>query len=478
MKQFFSILFCLLLLVSACRLGPRYSPPQVCAPEAWKAASVQGPPKEVRASPCVQAWWTVFNDPTLDQLEGQAVANNPTLAITVQKILEARGYALEAGAALYPQVNLNPSYTDTGELFQIFLPNALNIPGVTNNIPSVFRIHQFQYFLPLSVNYEIDLWGKIRSQYDSALYNLQASMLDYQASMLTLTSDLASTYFQMRSLDAQIDVLENSLESRRKELHIAQSRFKSGLATKQDALNAEVQLESAKSLLIDTKRQRIVFENAIATYTGVPASLFLLPHNPLSGPPPVIPAGTPTDILLQRPDIAEAERHNASEQALIGAAIADFFPSLSISGVIGYFSPTLKDFMTWKSRFWQIGADSSQMVFDGGFDEGNLEVAWSRFRQASLNYQQTVLTAFQEVEDALTDIDYRSQQHEVLKKASAAARENLDLSTRRYRQGLIFYLEVVINERAQLDTDLNLVNTLGLQYVATVQLIKALGGSW
>jgi multidrug efflux system outer membrane protein len=470
MKNIFLIPICLLLIFAGCRLGPTYTKPPVYVPENWKA-----PSKEVQA-PIVCNWWEVFNDPVLNGLEWHAVENNPNLGISVQRIVEARALAEVSGAALYPQLTINPLYTNTGQLFKIFVPQGLVPAG--SNLPSVFRIHQFQYFLPINLNYEVDLWGKIRNQYDSAIFNFEASVWDFRAAMLTLTSDLASTYFQLRGLDTQIEVLNNTLELRKKELSLAESRYTKGIATRQDFTSAEVNLANAETSLFDAQRIRTLQENMIATLLGMPASLFCLPPNPLKEQPSEIPAGIPSQIMRQRPDIAEADWQAASENALIGAAYADFFPTLSLSAVSGYLSPDLKHFLTHKSRYWQFGASSSQMVFDGGRDEGNLEAAWARFRQASFNYQQVVLTAFQEVEDALNNLEYQAKEHKSLLVAVRASRETASLSLQRYRQGITNYLEVTVNDRIRLEAELNYANTLSQQYVSTVQLIKALGGSW
>jgi multidrug efflux system outer membrane protein len=296
--------------------------------------------------------------------------------------------------------------------------------------------------------------------------------------MLTLTSDLASTYFQLRGLDTQIEVLNNTLELRKKELSLAESRYTKGIATRQDYTSAEVNLANAQTSLFDAQRIRTLQENMIATLLGMPASLFCLPSNPLKELPPEIPAGIPSQIMLQRPDIAEADWQAASENALIGAAYADFFPTLNLSALSGYSSPDLKHFLAHKSRYWQFGASSSQMVFDGGRDEGNLEAAWARFRQASFNYQQVVLTAFQEVEDALNNLEYQAKEHKSLMVAVRASRETSSLSLLRYRQGITNYLEVTVTDRIRLEAELNYASTLSQQYVSTVQLIKALGGAW
>lgn len=467
-------LFLILILIFACvgcRVGPTYKRPAVYTPAHWKA-----PSNEVVQAPIVNNRWEVFQDETLNYLEWRAVENNPTLGVAVEKVMEARALVEVSGANLFPQLTLNPLYTDTGELFKIFVPTGLIPAG--SKIPSVFRIHQFQYFLPINLNYEFDLWGKIRNQYDSATYNFEASVWDFRSIMLTLTSDLASSYFQLRGLDYQIEILLNTIELRKKEVALAESRFKEGITTKIDYTSAEVNLANAETSLLDAKRMRTLQENLIATLIGIPSSLFCLPPNPLQILPPVIPAGIPSNILLRRPDIAEAERKIASENALVGAAYADYFPTLNLTDVIGSFSPDLKHFLTWKSRYWQIGLSSNQVIFDGGRVEGNLAAEWARFGQASYNYQQTVLTAFQEVEDSLNNIEYQLKEHNTLQRAVSAARETARLSLQRYRLGVVNYLEVTVNDRIRLEAELNYANTLTQQYVSTVQLIKALGGGW
>jgi multidrug efflux system outer membrane protein len=241
---------------------------------------------------------------------------------------------------------------------------------------------------------------------------------------------------------------------------------------------AEVDLANAESAYHNTIRLRELAENQIAVLVGAIPSEFALPHSPLENPPPSIPAGIPSTVMLQRPDIAEAERTMASEHALIGVAYASFFPSITLTGALGFLSPDTSHFLKWISRYWAIGANASQMVFDGGRDCAEVNLAWARFHEASADYQQKVLIAFQEVENALNNIQQQGKQSQALLQAAQAAKKAFQTSMNRYIKGATFYLEVIESERAELQAEINWQDVLGKQYVSTIQLIKALGGSW
>lgn len=466
-----------LVLLNGCRVGPRYDSPSPQAPSEWKSQASD----TTTTVPQVDYWWQVFGDPQLDSLQEQAVASNPNLYVALEKVMEARAIAMAEAASLYPQLNLYPEYSNIGMLFKPFIP--ANIFGTSSAIPPIgkiapFRIHELQYFLPLNLSYEVDLWGKIRNQVDSAVYHAEAEAENYCAALLSLTADLASNYFQLRGYDAQIEFLQKTLETRQKNLELTQSRFSKGLVNYLDVTQAETDFFSVKAHLIDVQRLRTLSENQIAVLIGVPASCFQLEFNPLINPPPTVPPGMPSTVLLKRPDIAQAEREMASQHAQIGVAYASFFPALSLTGTIGFSSPDLSQFLKWISRYWMLGANSSQMIFDGGRDCANLQAAFARFREASGGYQQQVLVAFQEVENALNNIDLHAKQAEALMETVNSAKKATQLSKNRYVNGVSIYLEVVENERIELEAEINWVQVLSLQYVDTVQLIKALGESW
>lgn len=460
------------VLLFGCRVGPRYHPPVPEAPAEWKASSLSN-----EATPYFDYWWEIFNDETLNCLEQQAVENNPNLYVALERVVEARALAGVNKADLYPQISLNPSFSDTGQLFKLFLPPGLNFPNPTN-IPDVFRVHQMQYNLLLNASYEVDLWGRIRGQYESAVYNAQAKLQDYYVSLLSLTTDLASHYFQLRSLDAQLDYLQQTIDTYKKDYQLIKARFDKGIISEVDVSNASLQLTNAQSNYEDTARQRVIEENAIAVLIGMIPSDFCIEHNPLEEAPPTIPAGVPASILGQRPDIAEAERNMAAEHVLIGVAYASFLPSLSLTGALGYSSPDFKQFLRWISRYWSFGADAGETVFDGGRNTSNLKAAWARYREASGTYQQQVLTAFQEVENALNNLEMQSKQAYFLAQSVQSSEKTYSLSSNRYNKGLVNYLEVVDSERAKLNVGLSFIVLQGARYISTVQLIKALGGSW
>jgi len=468
----FKALSILLILLAGCRLGPRYELPPLDIPEEWKYAEQTLP-----NIPCNCFWWEVFEDGILNELEAQAVANNPNLYVALERVAEARALAGVSRADHFPQLSLNPGYSNTATLFKLY--GISGIPAITAlGIKPIVRAHEMQYYLPLNLTYEIDLWGKLQGQFDSAVFNAQAKEEAFRTSLLTLTTDLAANYFNLRALDAEIQLLEETVALRQKSLDLTSSRYRAGLTNQIDVTRASLELSNVEAELQDTIRQRTLFENGIATLAGVPASLFNLAANPLHQPPPTIPSGIPSGILLQRPDIAELERNMASEHALIGVAYASYLPSLSLTGAIGYFSPTYKDFMTWFSRYWSFAGGSVQPVFDGWRISSNVAASWARFGEASASYQQQVLTAFQEVEDALSSIERREKQAQDLNHSAQFSTQTTHLTTRRYTSGLVNYLDVVDSERSELDAKRNLAILLGQRYISTIDLIKALGGSW
>lgn len=471
----FYVNFCIrtffVLLLSGCQVGPRYQAPETHVPESWKASA-----PEVQERAEVSAWWEVFEDPTLDELEELALENSPTLYIALQKVWEARALAGVSGSALFPQIALAPNYSQTDMLFKIFLPpNAF--PGEAT-FPKVFRINQFQYVLPVNISYELDLWGKICNQYRSARLHAKAQEEALITAMLMLTTQLATDYFQLRALDSQIALLEETLELRRKGLALTERRNKSGLVPSLDVTEAETSFFNVESDYQELLAQRARQENALALLVGVPASEFCLAAQGLFSSPPQIPSGLPSDLLLQRPDIAEAERTMAAEHAQIGVAYASFWPALNLTSALGFSSPDLRQFLSWQSRLFMLGVDVLQTVFDGGKNCANLAATQARFQQAVGNYQQQVLVAFQEVEDALSNLERQSLQFGSLERAVRSAEQSERLVLDRYMKGLSNYLDVVTIQETALETKRTLLNLQGLRYLSTVQLIKALGGSW
>jgi multidrug efflux system outer membrane protein len=457
----------LLLLLAGCQLGPKYCVPESNVPEKWKSS-------EEAASSSVEVWWEIFQDEELSKLEAQVVKNNFDLKLAMERVAEARAKAGVKGADLYPQANLTPNYNNIQELIELYgVP-----PGLFPGLKTIVRVHELEYQLPLAMSYEVDLWRKYRGKYDSAVIYAQAVEEAYRGTMLTLTSDLASNYFNLRSLDTQIDLLTKTVALRQDFLDLTKQRYKVGVSSLLDVLQAEEVLTNTVATLDDSVRQRALFENAIALLIGLPASDFHVAVNPLTIEPPHIPAGLPSSVLLRRPDIAQAERDMASQHALIGVAWANFFPAFTLTGAIGFASPELFEFLNWKARLWQIGLSIAQTVFDGWRNKSNLDMVRAQFRETQAVYEQTVLGAFKEVEDALSNVKQQSEQYANLSASYKSASQFAALSILRYETGVSNYLDAIQSELNELSAQISWMNILGARYQSTTQLIKAIGGGW
>jgi len=510
-----------LLQFSSCQLTKAYTPPCTIVPDNWKNESEQiisnvsadltsndenTNGKEVIKNLNIQSrcdaikdlknWWEIFEDSILNQLEEEALVYNYDLKAAFERVVEARNLALISQSPLYPYVNFSPSYQRT----QMLILSPLSLPssattattGTTplqSNLSStstsnhglpknVLRFLNSEYLLPFNFQYEVDLWNKLHNTYYSAVYREQAATEEYYQVLLSLTSDLAKNYFLLRDLDFQYEIVAKTLEARRKAFEINRDRYEAGLLNYLDVSRAEVQVSNAEADQANIKRLRGVQENIIATLTGSPASEFYLSFDPIHTPPPQIPVGLPSELLTRRPDVVAAERLIAAAYAEIGAAYADFFPSLNLTASLGLESPISSLLFNWKARMWQIAANAMQLVFDAGRTQANLELTQARFREQVNSYQQTVLSAFQEVEDALINLKERAEQAKALKKSVKYAQQTYDLSYFRYNQGLVTYLDVTDAERELLQARQNFALVLGERYVHTVALIEALGGGW
>ncbi|MBS0624571.1 MAG: efflux transporter outer membrane subunit [Verrucomicrobia bacterium] len=461
-------LFLLLLLASGCHLGPRYESPVTESPTDWKAAS------ESAQVPLVDNWWEVFQDQELTQWQKQVIEKNPNLYVALEKVAEARAIAGVAKSTLYPQVYANPSFNNVNELIELYgVPQGL-FPG----LKTITRVHEQTYQLPVSMVYEVDLWGKYRGTYNAAAIYVQAQDEAMKAVLLTLTTEFASNYYNARSLDTQIELLKSILELRREYLELTSARYEAGIVSYLDYLEAEKKLSDTDAEYQDTVRQRTLFENAMAALLGLPASEFKMDPLPLLSEPPEIPAGLPSDILLRRPDVAQSERTMASLHEFIGVAYSTYFPAFSLTSALGFSSPELSNFMTWMSRLWQLGVNMAQVIYNAGRSSSYVDAAVARFNEAKGSYENTVLSAFQEVEDALTNIEQQGKQYDSLKVSYSAASETYTLTDLRYTKGVSNYLDTIDAKRAELDTKRTFMNVLGQRYQSSLQLIKALGGGW
>lgn len=463
-KQFYSFIIFLFIL-SGCNLAPEYQVPCTDTPDQWKREQV-----DEGSTPEIENWWEIFEDDLLDCLEEELLQNNKELEKAFYKVFEARASAGEQQSKLYPDLSVYPLYSSTGFLTRIF--------GLPSSLPSISRIHELIYAFPLNLYYEVDLWGKLRNNYRSAVMDAQSKEYAYRACYLMLTAELASDYFQLRAIDTQLKILSGIIQARQDFLAVVKERYRTGWVNGIDQTRAETLLSQAETALLEAARERALLENSIAVLIGSPASIFHLDPNPIVSKPPAIPAGIPSQILLQRPDIKEAERLTAAANAQIGASRASFFPSLQLTGFCGYESPDLKDFFKWNSRFWSADGLVKETIFDGGKHESQLDYSWTRFSQASAEYQQRVLISFKEVEDALANLQYYNEEMEKLEKAEQSAIATSQITLSLYKNGQINYQDVADSERETLQQRQKTIENLAKRYLSTIQLIKALGGSW
>jgi len=454
-----SRLLLLPILLTGCNIGKPYCPPMLEVPNQWK-----GPTSETTQTKTVCHWWEMFDDPVLNGLEEQAVVNNQSIHVAFERMCEAKALARVLNANLYPGLMFDPSFSD-----EMFL-----IKGEHHN----FRYHEMDNTLPLNLCYEIDLWGKLHNEYYAGIAYAEAAYETLCTVLLAITGDVAQSYFRLRSLDAEQEILQQGIAVRQYAVEINQSLYNSGMILYADVSRAQVELFRTRAESTNVTRQRDILENVLAVLCGAAAPEFCVEVSPLSGSLPEIPTGIPSDILCQRPDIAEAEHKMAALHAEIRVTYALQFPSLTLTGSLGMESPDLVSLLSWKARLWAMAANITQSVFDAGRNSAKLDAAKARFQEGIYLYQQQVLVAFQEVEDSLANIHKRTAQAIELEQAAQAAQETTNLSQERYNKGLVGYLDVVDAERSYLETSRHAAVVNGERYIATVQLIKALGGTW
>ena len=453
------------LLAGPLTVGPDYQRPSSEVPIQYKAE--YGKWKEGRPVDHLPKgnWWEVFGDAELNALEALAVSSNHELKAAFAAVNQARATARIARSEFFPNVDLNPAFRR-----ERFSPNQE--PDFGSITANTFRV-------PLDLSYEIDLWGRVRRGLESARADAAATLAAFHNVMLTLQADVAQNYFRLRALDIEIATLERSVQLRNEQLSIVTTRFETGLGRELDVARARTELATAEAELAAVTRRRVEFENALAILTGQQPSTFRIAAHPeWRAQMPLIPAGLPSELLERRPDIAEAERQLAAENARIGVAKAAFFPVLRLTGSGGYLSADVESLFNWESRVWSIGPSLSLPIFAGGRNRANFRRAQARFEEAVARYRQRVLVAFADVENSLAGIQLLSAQGAAQERALASAREARDLAMESFSAGIIEYLDVIDADRAALQTQRASAEIGGQELIAAVQLIKALGGSW
>ena len=453
-------------LLGGCAVGPNYQRPSAEAPPAYKETPEnfkQAQPSDAMAK---GKWWEVYGNPQLNALEEQIAVSNQSLKASQEQFLQARAALRIARAGYYPQLSVSASAAG----YRQSQNKALFSPGETVTYPD--------YLLPVDVSYEPDVWGRVRRTVEGARSEVQASAADLANVQLSLQAELAMDYFQLRGLDSQKQLLDSTVDSYQKALELTESRFKGGIASAVDVAQAQTQLETTRAQDQDVEVQRAAFEHAIAVLIGKPPAQFSQPASPLSAPPPAIPPGLPSELLERRPDIAAAERRMQEANAQIGVAKAAYFPVFSITGGGGFETAAIGTLLNGPSGFWSLAGSAAELIIDGGQRRGVSEQARSAYRQSVDNYRQTTLSAFQEVEDNLAALRVLQQEAKTQEGAVAAAQHSLDLSNTRYKGGVANYLEVTTAQSAALGDEVTAVDILTRRVVASVLLIKALGGGW
>jgi multidrug efflux system outer membrane protein len=415
------------------------------------------------------SWWTVFGDSTLNRLESQAAADNPNLRAALLRVEQARLVARGAWAGLLPTASINPSATRAGD--------SENVRRSSNSTTSFVGTRN-TFSLPLDASYEIDFWGKVRRTIEAARADADAAAALGETARLTLQADMAQNYFALRSVQAEIDLLEASVKLRDKGLTLVRNRFLGGATSELDVSRAETELAGTQSELAGLQKRRAELMNAIAVLAGRPASSFDLKVKALDGAPPGVPAGVPAALLQRRPDIAEAERRMAAANARIGVAKAAFFPSIRLLGGGGLESSQTKNLFERGSRTWSLGASINFPIFEQLVNRTVYAGKKLQYEETAANYQSTVLTAFQEVENSLSGLRLLAVQAAAQERAVAASDKAAGLSSDRFQAGLVSYLEVVDADRTRLQSMQLARQLTGQRYITAVQLIKALGGGW
>jgi len=454
------------LLLSGCAVGPKYHTPSVQAPPAYKELG-NWKPAQPNDQNLGGNWWEIFQDSQLNALEQQINVSNQNLKAAEAQFRQARAVLRYYRADYYPTVTagLSGSRTRTSAHRP---PPSSTFNGITYN----------DFTLPFDVSYQADVWGRVRRNVESYREQAQASAADLATVNLSMHADLAIDYFQARSLDAQEQLLNSTVQQYEQALELNQNRFQGGIASEVEVEQAKTQLQTTRAAAIDVGVPRAQYEHAVAILIGKPPAEFSLPPLPLTAPPPGIPVGLPSDLLERRPDIAAAERRVAAANAQIGVAKSAYYPLINLTGSGGFESSSITTLLNGPSGLWSVGLSAVGTVFDVGRRRSVTDQARAAYDYQVAAYRQNVLTGFQQVEDNLAAVRILENEAKVQDEAVVAAQRSLDLSITRYKGGVTSYLEVITAQSAALADEVTAVNILGRRMANTVLLIQALGGGW
>jgi NodT family efflux transporter outer membrane factor (OMF) lipoprotein len=466
------------LLLAGCYVGPKYNRPPAPTPAAYKELTPNdykntdgwklAQPKDdtLRGK-----WWEIFGDPQLNVLEEKVNISNQSIATATANFFAARALVKEARSQLFPTVTTNPAITAQR-------PSATVSTGKAGGSAVTPRSTFAEYALPFDATWQPDLFGRIRNTINSAAYGAQASAADLENVRLTVQTDLAIDYFDLRGQDAIRQLLDSAVTAYQQSLDYTKAQYETGIGTDEAVAEAETQLESTQAQDTALGIQRAQFEHAIATLTGQPASTFSIPTEPHSSSPPAIPIGVPSQLLERRPDIAAAERFMAQSNAQIGIARAAYFPTVTLSATAGLESTAIASWFTWPSRFFSVGPAAAETIFDAGLRRATMEQFRAQYDETVASYRQTVLTAFQQVEDNLASLRILSGEIQFQDMAVNSAERTLAIARDRYKLGIDPYLNVLSAQTTLLANQQTAVNLRIQQMTASGGLIEALGGGW
>lgn len=458
-----------LIALTGCQVGSKYQKPVVSIPSEWKG------PYVAKKEPLVDHWWEVFEDPELNLYEKKVLDRSWDLYVAIQKVIEARALAGISKSQLYPQLNANANYA----FFQDFL-KIKNFGKTKPLFPSnKVTVYGQEFLFPSLFSYELDLWGKYRAQYHSALLKTESIEEEMKSTVLTLTSECASYYYNLRSLDTSITFLEKLKANLKERCDLERLRWEKGLVSELNYNALEQSLHQLEINIDETHKQRKKFESALATLVGENASLFQFKKGTqLLKNAPSIPAGLPSTLLLRRPDVMQAERELASFHSQVNASKANYFPSFNLTSGLGVFSITLQDLFSIKSFLWQAGASVAQFIYDAGKRKNDLEAAKARFRQAEGGYQQKILKAFEEVEMSLSNLYEENLQYQAYQKNLDLAARNAFLTQKKWNCGLANKVELLEQESLKIQKEQSVLFSRASLYQSTIELVKSIGGSF
>jgi len=469
------------LILNACVVGPKYNRPSVQTPSAFKelatpvvADAAAWKTAEPKDDTLRGKWWEIYSDPQLNQLEEKAASSNQNIAAAAANFLAARALVRQALSQYFPILTTNPSIIRSR-------PSPAQLGALqtgTSSSSGVALQSYTDYSLPFDASWEPDLWGRVRNGVRANVFAAQASAADLQNVRLSEQAELAVDYYELRGQDSLKELLDSTVTAYQDTMDLAASLYRAGLGTDEAVAQAEAQLKAAQAQDSNLGILRAQYEHAIAVLVGEPASTFSLPPLSLQLNPPTIPVGIPSEVLERRPDIAAAERGVAQANAQIGVAKSAYFPNILLSAAAGFGNTSFTSWLIWPSRFWSVGPSIAETIFDAGLRRATMDQYRATYDQTVANYRETALVAFQQVEDNLASLRILSQTIDQQDAAVEAAARSLREATVRYKAGLDPYLNVIFAQTTLLNDQQTDVNFRMEKMVASVQLIKALGGGW